>query len=664
MRLTISRTVAAFGLVIVIGFLATVITQYVASSQLKVGGPVYQRIVLGKDLVADILPPPEYIIESYLEATLALNNPGELPAHSARLQQLRKDYDDRHAYWLAQDFDPAIKQMLTAESDAPVARFWAALDQQFLPALQKGDTAAAKAAYEALSKAYGEHRAVIDRIVADTNAMNGRIEADAHATETRFLWIVWSVVFVVLALVVAGILGLLVAVVKPLVRMTDAMRAIAGGDFAVTVPSKGRGDEIGSMAAALDVFRESGEEAARLRAAQEAERLAAEAEKSRALQSMAETVERETRQAVDAISALTGEMAANAGAMADSAGAVRNNSQSVAAAATQALSNVQTVASAAEELSSSIAEISVQINNARGATEGAVGAAASAEAAIAELQGAVSRISDVTKLINEIAGQTNLLALNATIEAARAGDAGRGFAVVANEVKSLATQTANATGEITQQIDAVQGATQRAVEVVRGIGVSIRGVEAMSTAIASAIEEQTATTAEIARNVTETSAAAHEVAERISGVSSEAEASGSRAAAVRGLSAKVASGIDELREILVRVVRTSTKEVDRRRAPRYHVALPGKLLVGGRGVAVTVENCSSGGAMLTLAGDAPAVSGNVVLEIERLGSVPARILSAREGRMHLKFIDGGERTRFAEAFARSVQHLQPMREAA
>jgi methyl-accepting chemotaxis protein len=665
LRLNVARIVGIFGIVTIIGFLATAVTQYLAISQLKVGGPVYNRIVLGKDLVADILPPPEYVIEAYLEATLALNDPKSLDTHSQRLVQLRKDYDDRHAYWLAQDFDPAIKKMLTEESDAAVGRFWDELDQRLLPALKAGDRATAETSYAKLTEDYLAHRGVIDRIVTATNDMNAKTEEGARGSETAYMTVVWTVASLVLAFIAAGVAGIVLSVVRPLVKMTDTMRVISEGNFTVEIPSAGRKDEIGSMAAALDVFRKNGQEAERLRAAQEQERLAAEAEKNRALQAMAETVELETRSAVDTISNLTGKMAENAQHMAASAGKVSNNSQTVAAAATQALASVQTVASATEELSSSISEISLQVNQARTATEGAVSAATLAETSIGELQSAVARIGEVTRLISEIASQTNLLALNATIEAARAGDAGKGFAVVASEVKHLATQTAKATDEITQQIAAVQAATTRAVDVVHDIGTSIRGVETMSTAVASAIEEQTATTAEIARSVTETSVAAQEVAERISHVSEEADASRVKAGEVSDGSGLVANGIDQLRKILVRVVRTSTKEVDRRRKPRYHLERSGALTVGGATYKIWVVNCSEGGALLSCDDTLPSPAGAATLSIDRLGQpVPARVLSAKDSQVHVKFIDGPEQSRFAEQFRREVAHLEPLTQAA
>lgn len=665
MRLNVARIIGIFGIVTVFGFLATTVTQYMAISQLKVGGPVYDRIVLGKDLVADILPPPEYVIEAYLEATLALNDPKDLDAHSKRLTQLHKDYDDRHTYWMEQDFDPDTKKMITEESDIAVAKFWQELDQRFLPAVTAGDAAAAQASYLKLTESYLAHRSVIDRIVAATNDMNAKTEAGAHASEAGYMTIVWTVAALVLAFIAAGIVGIVVSVVRPLVKMTEAMRAISEGDFTIAIPSAGRKDEIGSMAAALDVFRKNGEEAKRLRAAQEQERQAAEVEKNQALQSMAETVEQETRSAVDSISNLTNKMAENARHMVASAENVSSNSQTVSAAATQALASVQTVASATEELSSSISEISGQVNKARAATEGAVSAAATAENSIGDLQSAVVRIGEVTRLISEIASQTNLLALNATIEAARAGDAGKGFAVVASEVKNLATQTARATDEITQQIGAVQTATAHAVDVVHDIGVSIRGVETMSTAIASAIEEQTATTAEIARSVTETSVAAQEVAERIANVSQEADTSRAKAGEVNDVSGLVASGIDQLRQILVRVVRTSTKEVDRRRKPRYNLDRSGALTVGGKAHKVEVVNCSEGGALLSVIDPLPNVPETATLSIDRLSQpLQVRVLSAKDSQVHVKFVGNSETARFVEQFRREVAHLVPLKQVA
>ena len=202
---------------------------------------------------------------------------------------------------------------------------------------------------------------------------------------------------------------------QPINRLTQTMGSLASGALDTAIPSTEAHDEIGDMARAVKVFRDAMREAERLRLAQTSEREKAQTDRVAALRAMAETVELETRAAVEQVAAQTSLMAENADEMAHSASAVGGNSENVAAAATQALANAQTVSAAAEQLSASIREIGDQIATAGKVTDGAVTAAAKAQSTISRLSAAVTRIGEVASMINDIASQTNLLALNATM---------------------------------------------------------------------------------------------------------------------------------------------------------------------------------------------------------------------------------------------------------
>jgi len=556
-HLTIASAIAVFGLVLLVGFTAIVSTSVYALRQLKIGGSLYSEIKLGNDLVADILPPPAYVLEAYLEATLAMREPDQLMAHGERLVQLRKDYEDRKAFWAASNLAPELKARLVSTSDAEVQKFWKLIADELLPALKAQDSRGAELAYAKLKGVYTAHRAIIDGIVESANRQNALIEGLASQRDSSISYVLWSVSAVVLALIVAGLLSVVLGVVRPIVRMTDTMRQLATGNLATDIPFANRGDEVGSMAAALTVFRQAAIENARLRDEQvRAEDEAAKAQQ-KALLGMADTVERETNTSVETTARATADVERAASSLSEIARTLSERSQAVAAASGQALANAETVSSAAEQLTSSIREIASQVARTSSATKSAVAGREYARSTIQKLSSAVQKIAEVSDLIGGIAGQTNLLALNATIEAARAGDAGRGFAVVAAEVKSLSNQTAKSTDEIARLISEVQTSTQATVDAVEEMGSHIVEIDAVAASVAAAMEEQDVATREIARSISESAAAAREVSSKIADVSRDADSVDSRTVEVRHAISSVSGNLTSLRSVLIRTVRQS-----------------------------------------------------------------------------------------------------------
>jgi methyl-accepting chemotaxis protein len=532
-----------------VGIVLAVAISAVSINKIRIGGSTYADIVNVKDLVADILPPPLYVIEAYMEAGLAYNHAKPIAETKSKVADLRKQYDERREYWAVSGIDSRIKRKLTETSHAEALKFWGLLDQALLPAIERNDESAARQAYQKLTGAYQAHRAVIDEIVTDSDALTQAVENSSAREGSMALWSVGIVDAALFALLLGGVLFILRSLVSPLVQLTAVMTGMSGGDFGLKIPSIGRRDELGDMANALGVFRDAALEKNRLeleaqqrrlqmdeqtRIAMEerlrnqqsteasAKQLAAMVDVlSQGLETLAKgdlTIDltkgfpTEYRRLQDNFNTAVDRLEETIGSIKASVREVANASAEIATSTTDLSQRTEQQAASLEQTSASMEELAATVKknaeNAQLANEKAghtreVAArggevVAKAVRAMAHIEGSSCKISDIIGVIDEIARQTNLLALNAAVEAARAGDAGRGFAVVASEVRSLAQRSSQAAKDIKNLITNSNGQVKEGVDLVNKAGAAlseiVQLIEEMAdgvSGIATASLEQT-----------------------------------------------------------------------------------------------------------------------------------------------------------------------------
>lgn len=326
-----------------------------------------------------------------------------------------------------------------------------------------------------------------------------------------------NLVILSLSILMASIF-IIVSISKPLRALVSTTDKLVEKDWDVEIKGTHRNDEIGSMAKALQLFRDNGIENDHLQEQQKEEdkkRL----ERAHNIEQMVAEFQSASEEITNALEAAMNQMSNSSVMMSDIANDTNELSDSVAQSARMAGENVNNVAAATEELTASIQEISIQLNKTNTMVTDARDISVNTVEKMKELAVSAKDIGNVIEIISDIAEQTNLLALNATIEAARAGEAGKGFAVVASEVKNLANETAKATEQVQSQIERIQSETNEAVTFMEQISNSIDTLTSNMTAIASAMEEQSSATQEIGRNVSEASSGTNTVVENITSVS-------------------------------------------------------------------------------------------------------------------------------------------------
>ncbi|WP_337357531.1 methyl-accepting chemotaxis protein [Prosthecomicrobium sp. N25] len=482
----------------------------------------------------------------------------------------------------------------------------------------KGDPAKATASLPAFDKAFklleDEMEALSDRIeAANTDFKSLADEAAFYGTIAKYVGLVAAVLISAILAFVANR-----RISGPIGRLTRTMRALSDGDLAVAAEGADRKDEIGDMARAVAVFRDSMVERSRLEEAARLEQDKRDAER-RELERIILQFQADIGHVTENLGTEMHRMEKTADTLGSVARVTASQASAAAAASTESSAGIQTIASATEEMGASIGEIADRATKASGMVLTATETAERTNRDMAALAETARQIGTVVEMIRGIAEQTNLLALNATIEAARAGTAGRGFAVVASEVKSLAEQTAKATGDIAQQVGAIQSAARATEESVRGIVAMMENVNGLTASIATSVSEQSNATREITANITQASQGSSEVAGSVESVMGAVAETEMAAASARGVAEKLSQITDRLSKTVEDFLGTINGEIrDRRGARRLQAARDFEVQHEGRVHRSRMTELSTTGARL---GTVPGISAGSTVRLRLTGEL-------------------------------------------
>ncbi|TBN11374.1 methyl-accepting chemotaxis protein [Agrobacterium cavarae] len=552
MRISISAAVTATGIALIAGVLVTLVTGAGALNRLKVNGPIYEDIIYSKDLIADILPPPLYVIESYALANESTLHPDTLAVNAPRVKVLKDQYEERRAYWKTTRLPDVLKTKLLDDVLVKGDDFWREMQGVTLPALQANDRDAIVASLSALRVKFHRHEAAVNELVEMGNLFGKEKEAYAASQTSLLQGASYGLGVFLIVLCLASTLFTRRRAIRPLGDMTEAMTRMASGDLKDEPPHLARQDEIGAMAKALAIFRDAGlskrqleteaEEARQLsdreRQQRERERLAdadalrfaveqlggglsqlAIGDLSRSLDQpfhpRFETLRKNFNESISTLRLTLRDVLSETDHLNRQGQELRGGADNLARRTEQQAAALEETAAALDQVTSTgkasverIEDARTLVKDARNAAVHSSQVVGKAISAMQRIETASGEIGSIIGAIENIAFQTNLLALNAGVEAARAGEAGKGFAVVAQEVRELAQRSAAAANEIKQLVAKSGQEVAGGVDLVQSTGAVLAEIEAVVSridlnidSIATAAREQSVGLSEINTSV-------------------------------------------------------------------------------------------------------------------------------------------------------------------
>lgn len=500
--------------------LAAILIVGVAVSYIRFGGPLHKQNLLQDELLADILPPPAFVVEPYLHATWSLTDPAHAVHAKAELAEERALFEQRKAYWATAPVPDELRNEVQATIGTADA-FWQAIDQRFLPALEAGDTATMlRVQQEELAPTYLKQHDAVEHLVERSTAYRGALMENANRLVFILIAAFAAIACAVLAIVLFAARMIRQRVVAPLVETAGTMQRMAEGDYRVEASGAERNDEIGVMARAIGVFRENG----MARSKAQAEQQAVVAALSAGLDCMArqnleyrieeafpesyEELRANYNTAVDALASAMRTVRVGAASVMSSIAEIRDASADLAhrneqqaSSLAQTAGAMQAVTGSVRETASGARDVHAAINSAHDDASNGGEVVRQAIAAMAAIEASAQEISKIISVIDGIAFQTNLLALNAGVEAARAGESGKGFAVVATEVRALAQRSAEAAQNIKTLIENSTSQVEEGVRLVGETGSRLTGIVDQIAAVDTLVSQIAQSAARQAQNL-------------------------------------------------------------------------------------------------------------------------------------------------------------------